>query len=36
MWGIVKWIDQNARRIKLLNDEDVQWIPMENITVVKG
>ncbi|KQL45276.1 hypothetical protein AN963_24740 [Brevibacillus choshinensis] len=26
MWGTVKWIDQNGRRIKLVNDEEWQWI----------
>lgn len=34
MWGVVKWIDQHARRIKLVNDEEVQWIPMDYITNV--
>ncbi|KNB69658.1 hypothetical protein ADS79_27790 [Brevibacillus reuszeri] len=36
MWGVVQWIDQNSRRIKLVNDEDVQWISIDNITEVKG
>ena len=36
MWGVVKWIDQNNRRIKLVNDEDFQWISLDNITGVKG
>ena len=36
MWGVVKWIDQNSRRIKLVNDEAAQWISMDNITRVKG
>ncbi|MGG1658849.1 YolD-like family protein [Brevibacillus sp. NRS-1366] len=35
MWGTVKWIDQNARRIKLVSDEDIQWINMDRITEVK-
>lgn len=34
MWGVVKWIDQNGRRIKLANDEDVQWISLDTITEV--
>jgi len=36
MWGVVKWIDQNGRRIKQVNEEDIQWISMDNITEVKG
>ncbi|WP_306418842.1 YolD-like family protein [Brevibacillus reuszeri] len=36
MWGVVKWIDQNARRIKLVSDEDSQWIALDRITDVKG
>ncbi|MGG1662860.1 YolD-like family protein [Brevibacillus sp. NRS-1366] len=36
MWGKVEWIDMNTRRVKLLTDEDVQWIPMDTITEVKG
>lgn len=36
MWGIVKWIDQNGRRIKLVNDEDWQWISVDRITEVKS
>lgn len=36
MWGVVKWIDQNGRRIKLVNDEESQWIPLERITDVKS
>ncbi|MGG4459292.1 hypothetical protein ABEX29_13360 [Brevibacillus porteri] len=36
MWGVVKWIDQNARRIKLVTDEDSQWINMDHITDVKA
>ncbi|MFE1625465.1 YolD-like family protein [Brevibacillus reuszeri] len=34
MLGVVKWIDQNGRRIKLVNDEDVQWITMDRIISV--
>lgn len=34
MWGTVKWIDQNTRRIKLANDEDVRWISLDTITEV--
>jgi len=34
MWGTLKWIDQNGRRIKLANDEDVQWISLDTITEV--
>ncbi|UED73225.1 YolD-like family protein [Brevibacillus sp. DP1.3A] len=36
MWGVVKWIDQNSRRIKLVTDEDSQWISMDHITAVKA
>ncbi|GEB35328.1 YolD-like family protein [Brevibacillus parabrevis] len=36
MWGVVKWIDANARRIKLVNDEDVQWIPIGCIVSVRA
>ncbi|MFP3390578.1 YolD-like family protein [Brevibacillus sp. SIMBA_040] len=31
MWGVVKWIDQNGKRIKLVNDEDSQWIQLNTI-----
>lgn len=34
LWGVVQWIDQHARRIKLVNDKEVQWIPMDYITNV--
>ncbi|GED71155.1 hypothetical protein BRE01_48570 [Brevibacillus reuszeri] len=34
MWGTVKWIDQNGRRIKLINDADSQWISIDSITCV--
>ncbi|WGV57764.1 YolD-like family protein [Brevibacillus brevis] len=36
MWGVVKWIDQNGRRIRLVTDEDSQWIFMDQITAVKA
>ncbi|MGG4447655.1 YolD-like family protein [Brevibacillus porteri] len=36
MFGKVEWIDMNTRRVKLLTDEDVQWIPLDNITDVMG
>ncbi|UED70716.1 hypothetical protein [Brevibacillus sp. HD3.3A] len=36
MWGVVKFIDQNARLIKLANEEDWQWIPMDSITAVRS
>ncbi|MCM3144396.1 YolD-like family protein [Brevibacillus sp. MER 51] len=36
MWGVVKWIDQNGRRIKLVTDEDSQWISTDHITAVKA
>ncbi|WP_309479223.1 YolD-like family protein [Brevibacillus agri] len=35
MWGVVKWIDQNGRRIKLANDEDWRWIPIDAIVSVR-
>ncbi|MGD8188591.1 YolD-like family protein [Brevibacillus ginsengisoli] len=34
-WGAVKWIDQQARRIKLVNDEDIQLISMDNIVRIE-
>lgn len=36
MWGVVKWIDPQARRIKLVNDEESQWIPMDRIVGVQA
>lgn len=36
MWGVVKWIDHQGRRIKLVSDEDSQWITIDTITDVKG
>lgn len=36
MWGKVEWIDPNSRRVKLLTDEDVQWIPMDTIIDVRS
>jgi YolD-like protein len=36
MWGVVKWIDQQARRIKLVSDEDSKWIGMDMIVDVKS
>ncbi len=36
MWGIVKWVDQHARRIKLVNDEESQWIDLDKITAVSA
>ncbi|MDH6351953.1 YolD-like family protein [Brevibacillus sp. 1238] len=36
MWGTVKWIDHNTRRIKLVNDEDVQWVPLDNVTAISS
>ncbi len=36
MWGKVEWINPNNRRVKLLTDEDAQWIPMDTIIAVKG
>ncbi|MGG4497602.1 YolD-like family protein [Brevibacillus reuszeri] len=35
IWGVVKWIDQNRRRIKIVNDEESQWICMDQITNIK-
>ncbi|USG65140.1 YolD-like family protein [Brevibacillus ruminantium] len=35
MWGIVKWIDQQGRRIKLMNDEEIQWIQMDQIVDIR-
>jgi hypothetical protein len=31
MWGVVKWIDMQARRVKLVSDGDSQWIAMDKI-----
>ena len=36
MWGVVKWIDPQGRRVKLVNDEESQWIPMDYITDVRS
>jgi len=36
IWGVVKWIDQNGRRIKIVNDEESLWIYMDRITNVKS
>ncbi|MGE7271708.1 YolD-like family protein [Brevibacillus panacihumi] len=36
LWGIVKWIDEHGRRIKLVNDEESIWIRMDNIISVRG
>ena len=36
MWGTVKWIDQQGRRIKLVNDTESQWIGMDSIISVRG
>jgi hypothetical protein len=36
MWGVVRWIDQNGRRIKLVNDEENKWISLDRITDVKS
>lgn len=36
LWGIVKRIDENARRIKLVNDEESVWIHMDKIVSVRG
>ncbi|MGC5327025.1 YolD-like family protein [Brevibacillus sp. SYSU BS000544] len=33
--GVIKWIEQQARRIKLENDKkDIQWIQMDKIVDV--
>lgn len=31
MWGVIKWMDQNSRRVKLVNDEESRWIQMDAI-----
>lgn len=36
MWGVVKWIDQQGQRIKLVNDEESQWISLNKITAVSS
>lgn len=36
MWGAVKWIDAHERRIKMVNDEESQWILMDRIVDVKS
>ncbi|MGG3884374.1 YolD-like family protein [Brevibacillus panacihumi] len=36
LWGVVKWIDPHARRIKLVNDEESQWISLDKITSVSS
>ncbi|MGD8190130.1 YolD-like family protein [Brevibacillus ginsengisoli] len=34
--GVVKWIDSQARRIKLENDGEIEWIPIDHITGVRS
>ncbi|TQK73509.1 YolD-like protein [Brevibacillus sp. AG162] len=36
MWRKVEWVDTNSRKVKLLTDEDVQWIPMDTISDVRS
>lgn len=36
MWGVVKWIDSQGRRVKLVNDEESRWIPLDYITNVQS
>ena len=36
MWGVVKWLDPNSRKIKLVNQTKSTWIDMENIFYVQG
>lgn len=36
MWGAVKWIDARELRVKMVNDAESQWIPMNRIVDVKG
>ncbi|WP_301170997.1 YolD-like family protein [Brevibacillus nitrificans] len=36
IWGAVKWIDQQGRRIKLVNDEEIKWVSMDRIINVKS
>jgi len=35
-WGWVQRIDQVNRQIKLVNDEDIQWISMDKIVKVEA
>lgn len=34
-WGWVKTVDHVTKRLKLVNDEDVWWIPMDKIVEVR-
>ncbi|WP_400162946.1 YolD-like family protein [Brevibacillus sp. TJ4] len=34
MWGVVKWIDPQARSMKLINDAESQWISIDLIVDV--
>lgn len=36
MWGAVKWVDAHERSIKMVNDEESQWVPMDRIVDVKS
>jgi YolD-like protein len=36
MWGIVKWIDRNACRIKLVNDQETAWVDIDKIVNVRA
>lgn len=36
MWGVIKWIDPQTRRVKLINDAESQWINMDRIIGVSA
>jgi hypothetical protein len=36
MWGVVKHLDSNNRRIKLVNEEDAVWIDMNKIVDIRA
>ncbi|WP_235828198.1 YolD-like family protein [Brevibacillus migulae] len=36
MWGMIQWIDKDEGRLKLVNDENVQWIELKQIIDMKA
>ncbi|MGG4453235.1 YolD-like family protein [Brevibacillus porteri] len=36
MWGVVQRIDPVRRQVKVVNDEDIAWINLRDITAVIG
>ncbi|WP_432774113.1 YolD-like family protein [Brevibacillus gelatini] len=36
MWGVVKWIDPQSRKVQLVNEKRSEWIELEQIVNVRG